>query len=421
VRRLHARWVLPIGAPPLRDGTVVLDDTRIHWVGARSSAPAASDDHDLDLGDAVLLPGLVNAHTHLDLAPLTGVALPRDFPAWIRALVGRTAAAPAETLRAGALWAARDQLAHGVTTVADTAPNRFAFDAMRAVGLRGIAFRETFGPDPAHAPTALRALHAAVTEMRRDDTALVRTGVSPHAPYSVSDPLYRAVAAYAASEALPVAVHIAESEAESALVESGTGAFAEYLRDTRGIAVAPRGTSPLAALATLGLLTTRPLCIHAVRLSTDDVRRVADHGASVAHCPCSNAWFGHGSAPIAALRQQGVPVGLGTDSIASNTQLRVRLEARAAADATLSFADRLALATHGGATALGLGDRIGRLDPGFEADLVAFAIHDAAEADADPARYVLELPPDARPLLTLVAGRDRTVTDPVLPPPPCLP
>ncbi len=411
--RLHARWVLPVGAPPLRDGTVVLDGARIRWVGARVDAPPGGPDR--DLGDAVLLPGLVNAHTHLDLAVFAGQPLPRAFPAWIRALVATLATTPADTLRASALWAARDQLAHGVTTVADTAPNRFAFDAMRATGLRGIAFHEVFGPDPATAPLALRQLHAAVTEMRRDDTALVRTGVSPHAPYSVSDPLYRAVADYARSESLPVAVHIAESAAESALLRDGDGDFADYLRRARGIAVAARAPSPLALLDALDVLATRPLCIHAVQVGADDVARLADHGASVAHCPCSNAWFGHGHAPLAALRARGVPVGLGTDSIASNTQVRVRLEARAAADAALSPADRVQLATHGGATALGLGEVVGRVVPGYAADLVAFAVHDTARADADPARYVLDLPADARPVLTMVAGRDCTVTDPVLP------
>ncbi len=419
MRRLHARWVLPVGAPPLRDATVVLDDTRIHWVGPRAAAPPA--DVEQDLGDAVLLPGLVNAHTHLDLAPFAGRALPRDFPAWIRALVGTLNDAPTVILQRGAEWAARDQLAHGVTTVADTAPNRFAFDALRRVGLRGIAYREVFGPEPAHAPLALRALHEAVTDMRRDATDLVRVGVSPHAPYSVADPLYRAVATYARAEALPVAVHIAESSAESALVRDGTGPFAAYLRDLRGIAVTARAASPIALLDALEVLSARPLCIHAVQVEADDIARLADRGASVAHCPCSNAWFGHGRSPVAAFRAHGIAVGLGTDSIASNAQVRVRREARAAADDTLTSAQRLALATHGGAEALGLGTVIGRIAPGFEADLVAFAVDDADRADADPARYVLDLPDDARPLLTLIAGRDRTVTDPVLAPAPDLP
>jgi cytosine/adenosine deaminase-related metal-dependent hydrolase len=414
--RLHARWVLPVGAPPVRDGTVCLRDEHITWVGPRHAAPPRTPgpaDTERDLGDAILLPGLVNTHIHLDLAPFSGRIAPRAFFPWLRALVRALGDTDPEQLRQGAAWAVQDQLAHGVTTMADTAPNRFGFDAMRAAGVRGVAFHETFSPDPTRAPVALSTLHRAVSEMRRDASDLVRVGLSPHAPYSVSDPLYRATADYARSEGLSMAVHIAESTDESALVAAGEGAFARYLREERGIPVAPRADSPIALLDTLGVLALRPLCIHAVQASTSDVARLATHGAPVAHCPCSNAWFGHGAAPLAAFRAAGVPVGLGTDSIASNTQVRLRAEAREAADLTLTAADRLALATHGGAVALGLGDRIGRLAPGYEADLIAFPITDHAAADRDPATYVLTLPDDTPVTLALVAGRDRTVTTPV--------
>jgi cytosine/adenosine deaminase-related metal-dependent hydrolase len=420
--RLHARWVLPIGAPPLRDGTVVVEGDRIAWVGPRHAAPpAAPGTPDHELGAAVLLPGLVNAHIHLDLAPFAQRVAPRAFFPWIRRLVSLLATTDPEQLRHGAAWAVQDQLAHGVTTMADTAPNRYGFDAMRAAGVRGIAFHETFSPDPTQAPAALTALHRAVNAMRDDATALVQVGVSPHAPYSVSDPLYRATADYARSDALPVAVHIAESADESAYVAAGQGAFAEYLRHERGLAVAPRAPSPIALLEALGLLALRPLCIHAVRVDDADVARLAAHGATIAHCPCSNDWFGHGQARLDAYRAAGLAVGLGTDSIASNTQVRIRHEARAAADPTLTPDERLALATQGGAAALGLEQRIGRLAPGYQADVVAFPIADLSAADSDPARFVLELPPDTRVVLALVAGRDRTVTGPVPSAPPTLP
>jgi cytosine/adenosine deaminase-related metal-dependent hydrolase len=419
VRRYHARWVLPVGAPPVREGTVVVDGAHIAWVGPRHEAPPGHSDH--DLGDAVLLPGLVNAHIHLDLAAFGGRIPTREFFAWIRALTALIGGAGADLRREAARWAVRDQLAHGVTTMADTAPERFGFDALREAGARGIAYREVFAPDPALTDRAMVGLREAVDAMRADADALVQVGLSPHAPYSVSDALYRAVAAYARETALPVAVHIAESPDESALVARGAGRFATWLHEARGIAVAPRAASPLALLEDTGLLALRPLCIHAVQADAADIARVARHAAPVAHCPCSNAWFGHGRAPLAGYRDAGVVVGLGTDSIASNEAVRLRREARAAADPALSAAQRLALATMGGAAALGLGHRIGRLVAGYEADLVAFALPDLTAADADPAAALLALPDDARALLVLVAGRDRTVTDPVLPPPPPLP
>lgn len=417
--RYHARWVLPVGAPPVREGTVVVDGAHITWVGPRHAAPPGGRDH--ELGDAVLLPGLVNAHIHLDLAAFGGRIPTREFFAWIRMLAAMIGEAGAALRREAARWAVRDQLAHGVTTMADTAPERFGFDALREAGARGIAYREVFAPDPALAGRALAGLREAVDAMRTDADALVQVGLSPHAPYSVSDALYRGVAAYARESGLPVAVHIAESPDESALVTRGEGRFADWLRGPRGLAIAPRASSPLALLEQTGLLALRPLCIHAVQADATDIARLTQHRAPVAHCPCSNAWFGHGRAPLAAYREAGVVLGLGTDSIASNEAVRLRREARAAADPALSAAERLALATMGGAEALGLGDRIGRLAAGYEADLVAFALPDPVAADADPAAALLALPDDARARLVLVAGRDRTVTDPVLPPPPASP
>jgi aminodeoxyfutalosine deaminase len=409
VRRLHARWVLPIAGPPIRDGTVVIDHSTIRWVGARHEAPPAT--HDIELGDALLLPGLVNTHIHLDLAALGDAVATREFFPWIRRLVALTSTLDPSLLRDAARWAVRDQLRHGVTTMADTAPNQHGFDAMREMGVRGIAFREVFGPADAQCDAALAHLERAVTVMRRDETSRVLVGVSPHAPYSVSDRLYRATATYARREALPVAVHIAESVAESSLITDGDGPFAHLLRDERGVPVSTRARSPIALLERTQILATRPLCIHAVHADAHDIAQLAAARASVAHCPCSNAWFGHGAAPVAAYRAAGVTVGLGTDSIASNDQVRLLVEARAATDPTLTPHDRIALATRGGAAALRLDDRIGVLQPGFAADLCAFAVTDPTACDADPAAYLLEQASRDRARFVMVAGIDRTPSD----------
>jgi cytosine/adenosine deaminase-related metal-dependent hydrolase len=388
----------------VRNGTVVVDGDRIHWVGPRAAAPPGSDD---ELGDAVLMPGLVNTHIHLDLAAFAGALSGEGFFPWIRTLVrGLAEASDDAALADASLWSVADQLTHGVTTMAHTGPGRAPFDAMRSGGARGVAYLEVFGPDPRQAADAIANLRERVTTARRDETALVRIGVSPHAPYSVSDALYAATATYARAEHLPVAVHIAESEDESRLVAGAGGEFAAFLRQ-RDIDVNPRADSPVALLERTGVLATRPLCIHAVRVDAADVRRIADAGASVAHCPLANAWFAHGSAPVAALRDAGVAVGLGTDSLASNDDVRLLAEARAAADGALTFAERLHMATQGGADALGIGAHVGMLVPGRQADLAAFAIDDIAECDSDPSRYVIERCADAPALLTVVAGTVR--------------
>jgi len=192
--------------------------------------------------------------------------------------------------------------------------------------------------------TSLATLRAVVEAARRDETQLVRIGVSPHAPYSVSDDLYSRVASWARIEALPMAVHIAESAGESQFVSDGAGEFAAML-SARGIAVARRAESPVELLEHTGALAAQPLCIHAVRVSDADILRIARNGATVAHCPRANAWLRHGRAPLHEFRARNVAVGLGTDSIASNDAVRLLAEARDATDPSLSAADRIALAT----------------------------------------------------------------------------
>src|SRR3954466_7675974 len=165
--------------------------------------------------------------------------------------------------------------------------------------------------------------------MQPRQTALVRVGVSPNAPYTVSDALYAAVARYAGNESLDIAVHIAESEAERELVVEADGVFARGLRK-RGIDVRRRARTSIELLAATGILERRPLLIHCVRLDAQDVARVASHHAPIAHCPISNAKLGHGVAPLLDYLDAGIVVALGSDSVASNNRMDMLAEARAA-------------------------------------------------------------------------------------------
>ncbi|MDP9348108.1 MAG: amidohydrolase family protein, partial [Gemmatimonadota bacterium] len=305
------------------------------------------------------------------------------FPDWILRLVGsKRAALRDEDYALAARWTLVECLRAGITTLAATEMSGAALGALREVGMRGVVYREVFGPDPAQAEDAMVELRGAVEALRREETDLVRVGVSPHAPYTVSDRLFCAAAEYALSESLPVAVHAAESEAEDALVKRGAGDFAPGLR-ARGIATPARGESTVELFDRLGVLRTRPLLIHCVRLDGDDVRRMADHGCAVAHCPVANARLGHGLAPYPELREAGVRVGLGTDSVGSNNRLDLLEEARIAsilqrarlADPRfLPAEDLLRLCTLDGAQVLGVDHRTGTLEPGKDADLCAVAL-----------------------------------------------
>ncbi len=380
--RYHARWVLPIAAPPIDDGTVVVEGDRIAWVGPRAQAPAGGADD--DLGDAVLMPGLVNAHTHLELTVMRGFLEELSFFDWVRTLTrARRHALDDAALLDSARLGVVEGLRAGITTFADTGDSSAPFDALRELGARGIAFREVFGPDPAQRDASMAGLRAKVEAMRAQQTALVRVGVSPHAPYSVSDALFEAVAAYAAADRLPVAVHIAEGEDEQMLVERAQGPFADFLR-ARGIDVEPRARSPIALLERCGVLAARPLLIHAVRADAPDIAAMARHRCTVAHCPASNAKLAHGIAPLLEMLDAGLDVGLGSDSMASNNRMDIVGEGRLASLQQRVRSRRvdavpaeqvLELATRGGARALGLGDVVGVLAEGFQADLAAFDLH----------------------------------------------
>ena len=410
--RYHARWILPITSPSLENGTVAVEDGRITYVGPRAGAPRGTD---VDLGEALLLPGLVNVHTHLELTVLRGFLEDLHFARWIARLnkVKRAVLDRDRMLDAARLGLV-EGVRSGITTYADTCDTGVAFDAMLEAGVRGIMYQEVFGPDPSVFATSLAELQAKVVAFRERETSLVRVGVSPHAPYTVSDALYAAVAEYAARENLPVAVHIAESEAESDLVEQGTGVFADGLR-RRGIAVEPRGASSIELLDRLGVLGTRPLMIHCVRLKPRDLELLGRTETSFAHCPVSNAKLGHGTAPLVELLQLHGKVGLGTDSVASNNRMDLLAEARAAILAQrarlarhdiLCAKDVLFLATLGGARALGIDGEVGSLEAGKSADLAAFPLDACSLPVHDPEVAAVFALPGVSATLVTVAGRE---------------
>ena len=391
--RIRAQFVHPVTAPPIEDGAVLVDDRgTIAAVGPNAVVPTPPGARALEFPHARLLPGLVNTHTHLELTHLMGKNTEREFAGWILGLrVLKDATSPDEFSRS-AEQGVRDAWAAGVTCVADTGSTGAPLEALARLGGRGIYYQEVFGPDPAKCAASMEELRRALDRLSPFASSLLSLGVSPHAPYTVSEPLYRAVAELARSEGWPVAMHLAESPAETEFVREGSGPFADALR-ARGIAVAPRGCSPVEYLVQLGVVQrgTACLCIHCVQVDQRDVELLCDAGASIAHCPRSNRAHGHGTAPLAAFRRAGLRVGLGTDSVVSVGDSTLWAEA---APAGLDGEDALRMLTIEGARALGLEGEIGSLEVGKAGDLAVFP----------SAALSRPLPPSAA-LLTVVAGR----------------
>jgi len=378
--RYHARWVLPITQAPIENGTVVESGGKITYVGPRAGAPPGDD---RELGDAILMPGLVNTHTHLELTVMRGFLEDLDFSDWIDKLrQSRNEILDDAKLLDSARFGIIEGLEAGITTYADTCSSGVVMQAMRELGVRGIMYQETFGPDPVSCDAAIRDLETRLAALIPLQTDLVTLGVSPHAPYTVSDALYAATARLARERNLPMAMHIAESAAEEDIVVRGNGPFAERWR-RRGIDASKRARSPIALLEKHDVLEPGSLLIHCVRVDDDDISIIARRGCSVAHCPASNAKFGHGVAPLLPLLAAGIQVGIGSDSVASNNRMDILDEARLAVlvhrgttrkhDA-FGAHQALELATIGGARALGLDDRVGSLEEGKDADLAAFRI-----------------------------------------------
>lgn len=386
-RRLSASWVLRIDGAPIRDGAVLVDaDGRIAIVGDNDAVPDPPGVPSEHFPGTVLLPGLVNAHTHLELTGLAGRVEDDDFAAWIRHLRAVKAERSEAEVLAAARQGVQDAFAAGITTISDTGDSGAVIEALHEIGGSGVCYHEVFGPDPAQCQESMAGLETRLAALARFTSPRILLGVSPHAPYTVSGPLYVATAQLARKRRLPVAVHVAESRAESEFLESGTGPFADQWR-ARGITVPPGpGRSPIAWLDRHDVLGPRTLCIHAVQADREDVARLALAGAALAHCPRANRRHGHGDAPLNALLAAGVRVGVGTDSVVSVGDLDLFAEARLArAIGGLTAEQAIALITLDAARALGLADEVGRLGMACWGDVTAVAVGDTDQ----PAEAVL--------------------------------
>ncbi len=355
--------------------------------------------------DAVLLPGLVNVHTHLELTGLRDAVQADGFADWIHTVRRAKDTLDTEGYERAAHEGVREAWRYGTTTVADTGTSGATVTALGALGGRGIYYQEAIQPDPARAAAAFDDLVHRLADLRLRAAPGIAIGVSPHAPYTVSPALYREVAAYARHEGLPVASHVAESAAETALLTEGSGPFAEGWR-RRGFPPAEPARSAAAYLDRLGLLGEELLAIHVVQADDRDVALLAERGVAVAVCPRSNRRHGHGAPPLVRFLAAGLRVGLGTDSAVSVPSLDLLAEARAVRQTGDVEASRLVeLLTVDAARALGMEGTIGALEPGKWADVAVFGLTGADGLDAATlaARLLDEPAPVVR--ATYVAGR----------------
>lgn len=420
-----ARWVLPVSIAPIEGGAVAVAGMHIVGVGTRRRIiERFPDAKEKSFGEAAILPGFVNLHSHLELTVMRGFLedVEHDFFAWLRKLThAKYERLTPDDLRVSATWGAIEAVRGGVTCVGDASDfGSASLRALRDVGLRGTVYQEVFGPDAREAPEQLARLRDKVEALCTEETRLVRVGVSPHAPYTVSAPLLEAVTEYAIAENLPVMMHAAESEAESLLMHEGRGSFAEHLAE-RGIEWRAPGMSTIEYLNILGVLHAQPLLAHCIRVSDADIEMIQATNASIAHCPKSNAKLDHGCARFVDFLEKRIVVGLGSDSVASNNTCDMLEEARFATllarvrsslplgetRRMIKADEALAVITRGGAQALGLNERVGALGEGMEADLTIVRLDGAQQQPVhDPASALVFASSGRDVVLTMVAGHE---------------
>jgi cytosine/adenosine deaminase-related metal-dependent hydrolase len=369
---LSADWVVPVEGAPIRDGAVsIAEDGTIAAVGTRSEL--GSSQH---YAEAVILPGFVNAHTHLEYDVYAGFGDGLRFAEWIGLHVQRKARIDLEEMEASARLGVLNCLRSGITAVGDCSFSGAAATACAELGLRGTIYLEVFGQGDDPIRDRFEPMRERIAPTLSD---AVRLGISPHAPYTCTIDLYRACA----DLGLPVATHLAESDDETAFLQTGGGGWSSFAE----LLVEPPGTTGIRALADAGLLDSNVLAAHCVKADPEEIALLAEHDVAVAHCPRSNGILGCGVAPLAALREAGIRTCIATDSPASTPAFDMFDEMRAAIvgararegrpDA-LTAADALELATLGGARALGLAGSIGSLVPGKQADLTVLSLADTS-------------------------------------------
>jgi cytosine/adenosine deaminase-related metal-dependent hydrolase len=385
---LRASAVLPISRPPVRDGVVAVSGGRIARVAAWRSLSATDKRRVLDLGPSVLLPGLVNAHCHLDYTDMAGEFLPpRCFIDWLKTITEAKAGWTHEDFARSWTNGAEMLCRTGTTLVGDIeAVPQVLQAARKTTPLRVVSMFEMIGIKPGRSPGAI--LTEALGWCERLRAAPHRCGLSPHAPYSTTPGLLETSASTARRRRLPVAIHVAESAAEYEMFAQGRGEMFDWLRRSGRDMSDCGGLTPVEHLDRCGALNHRVIAVHANYLGHSDPTLLARRGASVAHCPRSHLYFQHARFKYRELEHAGVNVCLGTDSLASvkkerraTIELNLFEEMRAAraAEPGLSAKKALQMATINGARALGFAGRAGEISPGGLADLIAVPLQGGLE------------------------------------------
>lgn len=394
MQRFRAEWVLPIASPPVRDAWIDVKNGQVVALGTGPAPRTASGEpiEEIDLGRSAVMPGLVNAHTHIELSWMWGRVPPNaSFVDWVSQLIAlRAAAGPDDRAKMIEGIAAAEEA--GTAAIGDISNTLASVDAIARSKLHAVVFRELIGfrSDQTGAEALVRRALAEMAAVVLPPGERIRLSIAPHAPYSVSPALFREIAKASTANGAVSTVHLAESKDEVRFLRDAEGPFREFLERLGAWTEEwqPPRCRPAEYLRRLDVLSPRLLIVHGVQLTDAELKELARRRATVVTCPRSNVWVGSGDPPIERFYASGVKVAIGTDSLASATDLNLFSELAAMHHIAPGLPPRqlLASATRAGAEALGFA-RLGFIGPGAHARLIAI---DLPEHVRDVETYLCE-------------------------------
>lgn len=418
-----AQYIFPITSDPIVGGGVLVRGGKICDVGKIDMLRLRYPDEEVvDYGLAAIMPGLVDLHTRLEKSVLRGTVADMPYASWILSVIEKSNRLEASDWYDSAILGGLDALSSGITTIADITSTGAACTATQKLGLRGVIYREVGVMDKQRIKYAIRLAEKDIAHWREEvDSDRVTIGIAPAAVYATHPAVFGSVSDFACKENLPVAMRLAGSTEEYNFVMYGSSMFSVHTMDEakRGYVEIPpwmpTGVTPVRYALNWGAFESpNVMVVHAVHVDDEDIKKLREYNVAVCTCARANAQLGMGVAPLGAFLRAGLRTGLGTDSPAATestdmlSEMRTSMLIHRALD-TRRFLDSttmLELATLGGARALGLDDKIGSLEIGKCADIIAVDLSSSHQsAGANPVSAVVNTCSASDVLMTMVNGK----------------
>jgi 5-methylthioadenosine/S-adenosylhomocysteine deaminase len=414
-----ADLVLPITSPPIEDGAVVVKNERIIFVGKRKTAQKLfSNFEERNFTSALIMPGLINLHTHSELGAFSSLARPTEFLRWLVKLIKKSRQFTAKDWFHSAEIGVKKCLRAGITAIADITRTGQGFQAALSQQLRGIIFFEIVGVDNRDVDKRMAELKSKIEQskhlLEKESSKSLTIGLSPHSVYTLSSSALRVVLKHAAKERLPTAIHLAETQAEVEFTQQGSGDLANFFSNYLNLDLVKTGglsLTPFQYLVKLGALRVIPLLIHGVWLTEADLDLIKREELAIIFCLKSNEMLQVGEAPVSRVLQKKIRFGLGTDSAASVKELDLFGEIRKLREIAqkqgssffLSDKELVELITIKAAELIRMRDLIGSLEVGKLADMAVVEIEGAKFGS--PYSYLVDQATASNIIYTLIGGK----------------